>query len=163
MFLRCNRPLQLGQQVHIPHMISDMLDPCISKLPGDVRYIGVCCEGSEKQVFYLGDEGVAPGKVANTVVSFLHHYLENYGLGEAHAQFHFDNCQGQNKNNAVLGNAVWRTLTGGHKTIQYSLMLADTKIVCDWHFGFWKNRWRHMDAETVEVFRGGFHSSHVIP
>ncbi|XP_052771181.1 uncharacterized protein LOC128210867 [Mya arenaria] len=56
-----------------------------------------------------------------------------------------------NKNNAVLGYAVWRTLTGGHKTIQYSLMLAGhTKFSCDWHFGVWKNRMRHMDAETVE-------------
>ncbi|XP_052805759.1 uncharacterized protein LOC128235083 [Mya arenaria] len=139
-----------AQQVHIPHH-SQQVGPLYFKTARRCEVFGVCCEGSEKQVFYLGDEGVAPGKGANTVVSYLHHYLENYGLGEEHAQFHFDNCQGQNKNNAVLGYAVWRTLTGGHKTIQYSLMLAGhTKFSCDWHFGVWKNRWRHMDAETVE-------------
>ncbi|XP_052805803.1 uncharacterized protein LOC128235108 [Mya arenaria] len=139
-----------AQQVHIPHH-SQQVGPLYFKTARRCEVFGVCCEGSEKQVFYLGDEGVAPGKGANTVVSYLHHYLENYGLGEEHAQFLFDNCQGQNKNNAVLGYAVWRTLTGGHKTIQYSLMLAGhTKFSCDWHFGVWKNRWRHMDAETVE-------------
>ena len=67
---------------------------------------------SEKQVFYLADEGLSPGKGANTVVSYVPHYLDHYGLGETGAQFHFDNCSGQNKNNMVLWYALWRIMTG---------------------------------------------------
>jgi len=67
---------------------------------------------SEKQVFYLADEGLSPGKGANTVISYVHHYLDHYGLGETEAEFHFDNCSGQNKNNMVLWYALWRIMTG---------------------------------------------------
>ena len=42
------------------------------------------------------------GKGANTVISFLHHFLHHHGLGESELAFHADNCTGQNKNNTVL-------------------------------------------------------------
>lgn len=51
---------------------------------------------------YLIDEAVATGKGANTVVSLLHHFLANHGLGETDLSLHADNCVGQNKNNVVL-------------------------------------------------------------
>jgi hypothetical protein len=70
------------------------------------------CSFAGKQVFYLANEGESPGKGANTVISFVHHYLHHYGLGEEEAVFHFDNCAGQNKNNCVLWYGLWRVIVG---------------------------------------------------
>jgi hypothetical protein len=40
-------------------------------------------------------------------------------------------------------------LTGLHKSIEYSMMIAGhTKFEPDWHFGVWKLRWRNSTAET---------------
>ena len=90
-----------AQQVHYPS------DP---QQPGPVYFLtprkcaifGVCCEGIPQQVNYLIDEAVDTGKGANTVVSLLHHFFENHGLGEKHVHLHADNCVGQNKNNTVI-------------------------------------------------------------
>ena len=90
-----------AQQVHYPS------DP---QQPGPVYFLtprkcaifGVCCEGIPRQVNYLIDEAVDTGKGANTVVSLLHHFFENHGLGEKHVHLHADNCVGQNKNNTVI-------------------------------------------------------------
>ena len=67
---------------------------------------------SGKQVFYLTDEADSAGKGANSVISQVHHYLEHHSLGEETAHIHFDNCTGQNKNNAVLWYAMWRVMAG---------------------------------------------------
>ena len=37
---------------------------------------GICCEPLSKQVTYLIDEACSTGKGADTVISFLHHFLE---------------------------------------------------------------------------------------
>ena len=54
------------------------------------------------QIFYLIDAASNMGKGTNTVLSPLHHFLENHGLGEVNLHLHADNCFGQNKNNVVL-------------------------------------------------------------
>ncbi|XP_052812330.1 uncharacterized protein LOC128239917 [Mya arenaria] len=112
-----------AQQVHIPHH-SQQVGPLYFKTAGgDVRYLEFAVKDLRNRCF-----------------AWVRHMLSSTLT-----------IAKDNKNNAVLGYAVWRTLTGGHKTIQYSLMLAGhTKFSCDWHFGVWKNRMRHMDAETVE-------------
>lgn len=51
------------------------------------------------QINFLIDESFDTGKGANTVISMIHFYLENYGLNTAHIH---DNCVGQNKNNAMI-------------------------------------------------------------
>ena len=51
---------------------------------------------------YLIDEGLVTGKGANTVISLLHHYLEQHSLGEPSVSLNADNCTGQNKNNAMI-------------------------------------------------------------
>lgn len=129
---------------------------------------GVCCEGTGKQVFYLTDEAESSGKGANSVVSYVDHYLQHFGLGESFASFHFDNCTGQNKNNIVLWYAAWRVITGQHKKIHYGTMVAGhTKFAPDWHFGIWKSKWRHCDAETIgdvaSTVRLSSKSGHNIP
>lgn len=90
-----------AQQVHYP---SDPLQPgpVYFLTPRKCAIFGICCEGIPRQVNYLIDEAVDTGKGANTVVSLLHHFFENHGLGEQHVHLHADNCVGQNKNNTVI-------------------------------------------------------------
>ena len=61
---------------------------------------GVHCEAVPCQVNFLCNEAGDCGKGANTVVSQLHYYLENHGMGETDMYLHADNCTGQNKNMA---------------------------------------------------------------
>jgi hypothetical protein len=42
------------------------------------------------------------GKGSNSVISFLHHYFENFGIGEKKVILHADNCGGQNKNKYLM-------------------------------------------------------------
>ena len=59
-------------------------------------------------------------------------------------------CTAQNKNNVVLWYGLWRVMTGLHKSIEYSMMIAGhTKFEPDWHFGVWKLHWRNSTAETL--------------
>ncbi|XP_052784489.1 uncharacterized protein LOC128220227 [Mya arenaria] len=97
-----------AQQVHIPHH-SQQVGPLYFKTAGgDVRYLEFAVKDLRNRCF-----------------AWVRHMLSSTLT-----------IAKDNKNNAVLGYAVWRTLTGGHKTIQYSLMLAGhTKFSCDWHFG----------------------------
>ena len=62
----------------------------------------MCCEAIPRQTNYLIDEDVDAGKGANTVVSMLHHFFANHGLGDEHVHLHADNCVGQNKNNTMI-------------------------------------------------------------
>lgn len=50
---------------------------------------------------YLIDEADATGKGANTTISYVHDFLENYGLGSDVIKLHCDNCSGQNKNTST--------------------------------------------------------------
>ena len=69
-----------AQQIHYP---SNPLQPgpIFFKTPRKCGIFGVCCEALSSQVNYLIDESVQAGKGSNCVVSLLHHFLENYGLG----------------------------------------------------------------------------------
>ena len=41
-------------------------------------------------------------KGSNTVLSFLDHFFNTFGLGEERVELHCDNCSGQNKNRYVI-------------------------------------------------------------
>ncbi|CAC5424720.1 unnamed protein product [Mytilus coruscus] len=138
-----------AQQVHFPHH-SQQVGPIYFKTPRQCNVFGVCSEGSGKQSFYLIDEAESIGEGAHSVVSMVHHYFNKFGHGETDAKIHFDNCTGQNKNNVVLWYALWRVMTGLHKSIEYSMMIAGhTKFEPDWHFVVWKLHWRNSAAETL--------------
>ncbi|XP_062606259.1 uncharacterized protein LOC134268076 isoform X1 [Saccostrea cucullata] len=156
-----------AQQVHIPHH-AQQVGPIYFKTPRKCHVFGICSEGSGKQTFYLIDEASNPGKGANSVTSMVHHYFDKFGHGETDIKVHFDNCTGQNKNNVVLWYGLWRVLTGLHRTIEYSMMVAGhTKFEPDWHFGVWKVHWRNTYAETIsqvaESVRTSSRSGHNIP
>ena len=87
---------------------------------------GVCCEAIPEQVNYLIDECMDTGKGANTVISYLHHYLQNQGIRAHKIHLNADNCTGQNKNNALMQYLAWRVLTGLNKSIKISFLPVAT-------------------------------------
>ena len=64
------------------HFPSDPLQPgpIYFLTPRKCGVFGVCCEAIPEQVNYLIDECMDTGKGANTVISYLHHYLQNHGI-----------------------------------------------------------------------------------
>ena len=50
--------------------------------PRKCALFGVAEEARSQQVNYICDEASSVGKGANVVISQLHHYLENHGLGQ---------------------------------------------------------------------------------
>ena len=88
-------------KVHIPSS-SQQIGPIYSLTPRKCGIFGVCCEAIPLQHNYLIDEAVDTGQGGNTVVSMLHHYLENHTIRARNIHLHADNCVGQNKNNTMI-------------------------------------------------------------
>lgn len=78
-------------QVHYP---SDphQAGPIYFKTPRKCGIFGICNEAKGEQVNYLIDEAVSTAKGANTVISFLHHYLDTYTEPCDIMLLHADNC-----------------------------------------------------------------------
>ena len=94
------------------------------------------CEAIPRQVNYLIDEASEVGKGANIIISYVHHYFENHGLGETCVHLHANNCSGQNKNNYFIWYLALRTINQLHHSINYSFCIADhTKFGPDRCFG----------------------------
>ena len=126
--------------------------------PGPIYFVttrkcsvfGVSCEAIPRQINFLCDECGEVGKGANTVISKLHFFFENHGLGETEVFLHADNCTGQNKNNAVVQYFMWRTLTGRHTNIMYSfLVVGHTKFAPDWSFALFKRLYRRTKVGSI--------------
>ena len=144
----CSRPITVhysfdfAQQVHYP---SNALQPgpVYFKTTRKCALLGIRCEGLPQQVNYLIDKKATESKGANAVISYLHHFLENYGLGECDLQLQCDNCTGQNKNSAMLWYLAWRVTTGLHKTVSLNFLIAGrTKFSPDWCFDPIKQKFR---------------------
>ena len=86
-----------AQQIHFP---SDPLQPgpIYFLTPRKCSIFCVHCEVLPWQVNFLTDEAGDCGKGANSVVSQLHYFFTNHGMGEKEVFLHCDNCTGQNKN-----------------------------------------------------------------
>ena len=134
-----------AQQVHIPSM-SAQPGPIYFLTPRKCGIFGICCEGFPQQVNYLIDEAVNSSKGSNAVISYLHHFFENYGQGEKVLHLHCDNCSGQNKNRYVLWYFAWRIEKGLHTEITLNFMPpGHTKFAPDWCFGLLKRCFRRTD------------------
>ena len=108
-------------------------------------------EGLPVQVNYLADEGVSCGKGPNVVISYIHHFLENYGIGEQHLQLNADNCAGQNKNNLMMQYLSWRVFSELNTSVALSfLMVEHTKFAPDWCFGLVKRRYRRTFVSSLQ-------------
>ncbi len=139
-----------AQQLQFPYE-DHQVGPIYFKSPRIAQLFGICCEAIPRQVNYLVDEADFPGKGADTVISLLDHFFDNYGLGEEHALLTADNCVGQNKNNAVLQYLIYRVLTGKHKSVTLSFMLVGhTKFSPDGYFGLIKKRYRRSKVYTYD-------------
>ena len=119
-----------AQQVHLPSFPMQP-GPLYFLVPRKVGIFGVCMEGIPRQVNYLIDERHCSSKGSNAVISYLHHYFENYGLGEKEVHLHCDNCSCQNKNRYVHMSISLNFLITGH-----------TKFAPDWCFGLLKQKFR---------------------
>ena len=109
-------------------------------------------EGISQQVNYLIYESHCSSKGSNAVISYLHHYFENYGLGEKEVHLHCDNCSGQNKNRYVLAYLMWRVTTGRHKSISLNFLITGhTKFAPDWCFGLLKQKFRKEPVSSLKV------------
>lgn len=138
-----------AQQVHYP---SNPLQPgpIFFKTPRKCGLFGVNAEAVRKQVNYLIDESQSSGKGANVVISYLHDYLENFGLGETDLHLHADNCAGQNKNNSMMQYLLWRCMTKRHETIRLSFLIAGhTKFSPDCGFGLIKRKFRRTKIDCL--------------
>ena len=80
---KCHYSFDFAQQVHFP---SDPLQPgpIYFKRPRKCGLFCIACEAFPRQINFLLDENVHTDKGANTVVSMLHYFLNNYGIGECH-------------------------------------------------------------------------------
>ncbi len=139
-----------AQQLQYPYE-DHQVGPIYFKSPRTAQLFGVCCEAIPQQVNYLIDEADFPGKGADTVISLLAHFFDNYGLGEDHAMLTADNCVGQNKNNALMHYLMYRVMTGKHQSIHLSFMLVGhTKFSPDGYFGLIKKRYRRSKVYTYD-------------
>jgi len=82
-----------AQQTHYP-LNPLQPGPIYFKTPRKCGIFGVCNDGINLQYNYLIDEINNTGKGANATISYVHHFLETYGLGEKKGLFHADNCTG---------------------------------------------------------------------
>ncbi|KAM9364293.1 uncharacterized protein KZ484_010563 isoform 2-T3 [Pholidichthys leucotaenia] len=139
---RMHYSFDFAQQVHLP---SDPLQPgpVYFLTPRKCALFGICCEGLPQQANYLIDEASCTTKGASAVISYLHHFFENYGVGEEHVDLHCDNCTKQNKNKVVLWYFAWRVIHGLHKSITLNFLITGhTKFSPDWCFGLIKQKFR---------------------
>ncbi|XP_066918891.1 uncharacterized protein [Clytia hemisphaerica] len=138
-----------AQQVHYPYNPLQP-GPIFFKTPRKCSIFGICNDGVNMQYSYLIDEINSTGKGANTTISYVHHFLENFNLGETDSHLHADNCSGQNKNNAFLHYLMWRIINGFHQKIEYSFMIAGhTKFSCDRCFGAFKKSFRKTHVSSL--------------
>lgn len=139
-----------AQQVHIP---SNPMQPgpMYFLVPRKCGIFGVCCEALPQQVNYLIDEGMCCSKGSNSVISYIHHFFEHWGLGERDVHLHCDNCSGQNKNKYMLWYLAWRVMTGLHASVTMNFMVAGhTKFAPDWCFGLLKQCFRRTSVSCLQ-------------
>ncbi len=139
-----------AQQLHYPFE-DQQVGPIFFKTPRKAQLFGICSEGIPRQYNYLIDEEHFLEKNANTVISLLDHFFNNYGLGEKWVHLTADNCVGQNKNNALLQYLMYRVLTGLHDKIELSfLIVGHTKFSPDGYFGLIKRHYRRSQVYTYD-------------
>ena len=103
------------------------------------------------------------GKGANGVISYVHHYLDNYGLNATRIHLNADNCSGQNKNNALMQYLAWRVLTQRNLSIKISFLpVGHTKFAPDSCFGLFKQRFRRTSVGSLEDIAAVMNDSSVV-
>ncbi|XP_051986292.1 uncharacterized protein LOC127646579 [Xyrauchen texanus] len=147
--IRMHYSFDFAQQLHFP---SNPLQPgpMYFLTPRKCGLFGVSCEGLQKQVNYLIDEGMSSTKGSNEVISYMHHFFGNFGVGETEVDLHCDNCSGQNKNNFMLWYLAWRVGHKLHDKIEIHFLIAGhTKFSPDCGFGLIKQAYMKTRVNTL--------------
>ena len=138
-----------AQQVHYPSN-PQQPGPIYFKVPRKCGIFGVCNEGTNSQVNYLIDEAQSCGKGANSIVSMVHHFLQNFTSSQRDILLHADNCVGQNKNNTMIQYLAWRVITGLSSSCELSFMIpGHTKFSPDRFFGMIKRKYRRTKLDSL--------------
>ena len=129
-----------AQKVHLPSFPMQP-GPLVLVGPQEGGDLWSVHGGHLPEVNDLIDESHCSSKGSNAIISYLHHYFENYGLGEKQVHLCCDNCSGQNKNWYFLAYLMWRVITGRHKSISLNFLITGhTKFAPDWCFGLLKQK-----------------------
>eukprot|EP00064_Thunnus_orientalis_P018752 superscaffoldBa00004421_g18858 len=138
-----------GQQKESITPVTLQPGPVYFLVPRKCGVFGVCCEGVPQQVNYLINEPHCIHKGSAAVISYLHHFFSQYGLGEKH--LHCDNCSGQDKNKLTLWYLGWQCMVGLHDSVSLNFLTAGhTKFAPDWCFGLFKKRFHHTPVSSLE-------------
>ena len=144
-----NYSFDYAQQIHVPYS-PQQVGPIYFLTPYKVSLFGVACEPLTNMVIYIIPECLASGKGSNSVISYLHHFLETFSLGESEVFFRADNCTGQNKNRFTMSYLCFRVLTGLHKKITIAFLpVGHTKFFPDMGFGLFKRKFRVSEISTT--------------
>ncbi|XP_055076286.2 uncharacterized protein [Misgurnus anguillicaudatus] len=147
--IRMHYSFDFAQQLHFP---SNPLQPGPTYFltPRKCGLFGISCEGLQKQVNYLIDEGMSSAKGSNEVISYMHHFFGNFGVGETEVDLHCDDCSGQNKNNFMLWYLAWRAGHKLHDKIDLHFLIAGhTKFSPDCGFGLIKQAYKKTTVNTL--------------
>lgn len=87
---------QFAQQIHLPYN-SEQVGPIYFLTGYKVGFFGVAMEPLGKFTLYAIPEACATGKGSNIVLSLLHHYFDNFSVGDTESICPADNCCGENK------------------------------------------------------------------
>ncbi len=144
------KPCTENIELHISFdYAQQILLPCDSQQIGELYFLagykvalfGIAVEPINKFYLYIIPEACSTGKGPNAIISMLHHFFENFSLGENNIICHADNCCGQNKNRFVLQYLTWRVANKLHKRVQMSFLpVGHTKFAPDLYFGLFKRR-----------------------
>ncbi|XP_047239065.1 uncharacterized protein LOC124878920 [Girardinichthys multiradiatus] len=125
--IRMPYSFDIAQQMHF---LSNPLQPgpMYFLTPRKCGLFGVSCEGLQKQVNFLNDEGMSSGKGSNEVISYVHHFFTHFGVGETDVDLHCDNFTGQDKNNFMLWYGTWWVAHKLHSTLNIHFLIAGHTI-----------------------------------
>lgn len=138
-----------AQQVQLPQS-PDQVGEIFFLTGYKVALFGIAAEPLKKFVLFVIPEACDVGKGANTVISLLDYYLNNFTVGEDNILLHADNCVGQNKNNTVLQYCARRVMNT-KKTIQLSFLpKGHTKFGPDMYFGIFKQNFRRSNVHSIK-------------
>jgi hypothetical protein len=142
--------LDYAQQIHLPYD-SQQVGPLYFLTGYKVGLFGISIEPINHFVLYVIPEACSVGKGSNSVISFLHHCLENFSFGATNLLLHADNCVGQNKNRYILHYCEWLVMMGIFETVEMAyLIVGHTKFDVDTRLGIFKWKWIHSSAHTLK-------------
>lgn len=112
-----------AQQNHVP-TLPQQPGPVYFLTPYKVGLFGIMSNTFNHQGNYVIPESVTAGKGANSVISYLHDFIER-NSSETEISLHADNYCAQNKNHSMIYYLLFRVLFGLNYKITLNFLLVD--------------------------------------